>query len=271
MIMPSFSLRNLFYLCYGLVLLSVLLYVRFPTEKFRMYCERQIEHYLQFENCSIKKIRYRFPFGATLDQIRLENSAADNKSSMLVAELSLQTDVKGFGKNFSMDGNFYGGNFRSSLQIDYGAEEFLLNNITASGVQLEQLAESLNLAERKNTGTITFAGNYSAPFFHPSVGRGDGNVQIIDGTFQLAQPILGLPEIAYQKMQFQLKQDRESVELENGKLESEHLTADFSGDIVLGELRADSVLNLQGTMEPDQKLLNRDPAMQRYIKRLARR
>ena len=59
-----FSLRSLLYILYAVLLTAVLLYVRFPAEKFKQYCVGQIENLVPESTCTIKHIGYRFPLSA---------------------------------------------------------------------------------------------------------------------------------------------------------------------------------------------------------------
>lgn len=271
MIKPAFSMRNLFYFCYALVLLAVLLYVRFPGEKFKLFSEKQVEHYLQVDKCTIAKINYSFPFAVTFENIRFEKNANGQKSAIEVAELVLTSQIKGIGKKFTMGGTVYGGSFQSDLQIQYEGKHFLLENVGVSGVQVENLLDSLLLEERKTRGSMNFQGMYKAPFYQPFDGQGEGNVDISDGSIQLSQPILGLSDVAYDKLQFHVSQDKDRLKLDGGSLASAQLKVSFAGDVILEDLRIDSLLKISGTMEPANSLVTKDPAMQRYVQRLARR
>ncbi len=271
MIKPSFSMRNLFYFCYALVLLVVLLYVRFPSDKFKLFWEKQVEHYLQIDKCTIATINYRFPFAVTFENIRFEENANGQKSGIEIAELVLTSKIKGFGKKFNMGGTVYGGTFYSDLHIQYDGGNFLLENVGVSGVQVENLLESLQLGQRKTKGSMDFKGKYKAPFYKPFEGQGEGNTIVSDGSIQLSQPILGLSDVAFNKLQFHLSQDKKRIKLDAGSLASEQLKASFAGDVILEEIRLDSLLKLSGTMEPSKTLASQDPGMQRYVKRLVRR
>ena len=54
---------------YTIVLLGVLLYLRFPGERFKEYCEYRIEKWLPGVSCTIAGIGYEFPVKIIFEQM----------------------------------------------------------------------------------------------------------------------------------------------------------------------------------------------------------
>jgi type II secretion system protein N len=271
MFTPLFSIRNLLYLLYGAGLLIVLLYVRFPVEKFKVYCERQIEYYLDITQCSIKKIDYRFPFTVVFENVRLEENDDELKNIVELSDLIVTPQVKKPWSQFEVQAVVYGGKLQSDLTIGYKTKRFQLENIKVSGVKVEELMNSLQLVERKIGGELKFTGVYRAGFASPFTGEGECSVVISEGSIQFAQPILELEGIDFTQLEFQLTQDGENIRLKGGALQSEKVKAAFNGDIKLDATRVDSQLDLSGSLDPARALYTQDPGLLKYVTRLERR
>lgn len=271
MMTSLFSLRNFFYFVYAVILLTILLYVRFPTDKFKVYCENQIKYYLQLDTCTIETIKYRFPLALVFKNINVEEAESRQTNTIKFTEITILARAKRFGRNFEVQGSLYGGTFQSELKIEQKGQTFLLDNITVSGIQLNQLMDSFQLNERKSQGKMNFIGMYKAPVNEPFDGTGSGNISVMNGSFHLSQKILGLSDINFKNLQFQVTHDNELIKLDAGLLMSEQFKSVFTGEITLQKFWTDSRLQLKGTIEPTNKLYTSSPGSQKYVKRLLKR
>ena len=104
-----FSFRSLCYFAYGVLLTAVLLYVRFPAERFKEFCEKRIEHLLPGSSCNIDNVVYRFPLSTVLETIVISRVVDGQETDMVVERLAIYPEPLQFWKAFELKGEIYSG------------------------------------------------------------------------------------------------------------------------------------------------------------------
>lgn len=266
-----FSLRFFLYLLYGLLLTAVLLYVRFPTEKFKQFCEKRIEHYLPGTTCKIDKVVYRFPLSAVLAQVNLAAAEEMDLAALGIQELVVTALPKTLFSGYSLDGDILGGTFRAELDVDREGDTFQLNGIALQNIDLGNLVGSLGGIEREMAGVMEYSGNYQADSKRPLQGSGKGVVKVGKGSMALLQPVLGLSAIDFDSVVMSVTQDKGVVGLAEGKLNGQDIVADFTGELRVASPLVNSIVLLSGQMEPQDVFLRSRPREQKVVQRLLKR
>ncbi|MCP3892958.1 MAG: type II secretion system protein GspN [Desulfobulbaceae bacterium] len=270
MMRSIFSFRTLFYVMYGVGLTVALLYIRFPTEKFRTYCEIKVTRTLSASNCKIGSIVYLFPLQVRFNQIQIiENTAA--KPLFVLDSVDISPRGLKFWQTFSVDSQFYGGSFTSVGTVEWGEMSFKLGNIVAEGVDLASWTKELNLLKRGITGLLSFTGDYAATFNQPFSGSGQGLLNIDSGKMELSQPVLSLTEISYKAIRSKWQYKEDVLDFAEGVFDGKELKGEFSGSVTVNPYLAKSVLGLAGQLEAQTGFLKKNPKEQRLVKRLLRR
>ncbi len=271
MVHSIFSFRTLAYFAYAVLLTAVLLYVRFPAEKFRAYCEKRIEHLLTDSTCKIEGIAYRFPLSASFDTIKITRVINGLETSIVIDRLVISPEPLKFWKSFNLKGELYSGKFEARLDVDPQAQSFHLVNIHFEGVEVDALVQAIGLTERKITGILDFSGEYQAQNSHPGDGAGKGVVEISTGSMSLLQPILSLSTLDFEKVAVDVTLEKGLLKIAQGDLQGRDMTADFTGELRIAPQLLDSNLQLSGHMEPDETFLRSNPQEQQIVQRLMQR
>jgi type II secretion system protein N len=266
-----FSFRSLCYFAYAVLLTAVLLYVRFPAEKFKEYCEKRIERLLPGSACNVDHIGYSFPLSTVLENIVISRVVGGQESDMVVDRLAISPEPLLFWKAFKLKGEIYSGLFEAGLDFDTGAQTFQLENIRLEGLEAGKLAESIGLTDRKISGILGFSGSYQAPNSHPSDGSGEGVVEVVTGSMALLQPILALSTIKFEKIAVGVTRENGILRFIDGELLGEELIADFTGELRLVSPLLNSNIILKGHLEPDDGFLKSHPEEQQVVQRLLQR
>lgn len=266
-----FSFRSLCYFAYALLLTAVLLYVRFPAEKFKEFCEKRIEHLLPGSSCNIDHIVYRFPLSTVLETIVISRVVDGQQSDLVVDRLAISPEPLQFWKAFELKGEIYSGLFEAGLDFDNGTQTFQLENIRMEGVEAGKLAESIGLTDRKISGIWGFSGSYQAPNSHPNDGSGEGVVEVASGSMELLQPILALSTIEFEKITVDVSRENGILRFIDGELLGEEIVADFTGELRLTSSLLNSNLLLKGHLAPDDGFLKSHPEEQQAVQRLLQR
>lgn len=266
-----FSLRFFLYLLYGLGLTAVLLYVRFPTEKFRQFCEKRIERYLPGITCEINKVVYRFPLSAVLAQVKLTAREEEDQAGLGIQELVVTARPKTLFNGYLLDADILGGTLIAELDLDGQDNTFQLNNIALQNLDLGAVAGSLGDIEREMSGVLEYAGSYQADSNHPLHGSGKGLVKVGKGSMTLLQPVLGLSAIDFESVAMNVTQENGVVGLSEGKMNGQDIVADFTGELRVVAPLGNSILLLSGQMEPQDDFLRSNPREQQVVQRLLNR
>jgi type II secretion system protein N len=266
-----FSLRFFLYLLYGLGLTAVLLYVRFPTEKFRQFCEKRIERYLPGITCEINKVVYRFPLSAVLAQVKLTAREEEDQAGLGIKELVVTARPKTLFNGYLLDADILGGTLIAELDLDGQDNTFQLNNIALQNLDLGAVAGSLGDIEREMSGVLEYAGSYQADSNHPLHGSGKGLVKVGKGSMTLLQPVLGLSAIDFESVAMNVTQENGVVGLSEGKMNGQDIVADFTGELRVVAPLGNSILLLSGQMEPQDDFLRSNPREQQVVQRLLNR
>ena len=266
-----FSFRSLGYFAYAVLLTAVMLYVRFPAEKFKEYCEKRIERLLPGSACNVAHIGYRFPLSTVLETIIISRVVDGQQSDMVVDWLAISPEPLQFWKAFKLKGEIYSGLFEAGLDLDTGRQTFQLDNIRLEGLEAEKLVESIGLTDREITGIFGFSGSYAAPNSHPSDGSGEGVIEVVTGSMTLLQPILALSTIEFEKIAVEVTRENGILRFTDGQLLGEELVADFTGELRLASPLLNSNILLKGHLEPDDGFLKSHPEEQQAVQRLLQR
>ncbi len=271
MIHSVFSFRSLVYMVYAVILTAVLLYVRFPAEQFKQYCERRVENILPDSTCTIEQIGYRLPFSAVYKNIALNRVIDGQETALVVDQLVISATSPRFWRTFSLNGKVYSGLFAADLDFDRRAHSFELANLRIEGLEIGDLAKSIGLSERKISGIVEFSGDYKAPTSAPGDGNGKGLVQVATGNISLLQPILNLSTLEFDKLAVRVTQENGVVTLNEGEFLGREILADFTGELRIASPFLNSNISLSGHMEPDEGFLRSNPQEQQAVQSLLQR
>ncbi len=272
MVHSVFSLRSLLYVVYAVLLTALLLYVRFPAEKFKAYFEQRVERLLPGSACAIEDIAYRFPSSAAFANIHVMRTIDGQDTDMVVERLSITPEPMQFWRAFTLHGEMYSGLFTAGLDVDSAAQQFTLRDIRLKGLEVGKLTESIGLVDREISGILAFTGDYRGASNHPGDdGAGAGEIEVVNGSIGLLQPILALSAIEFDTLTVGLKRENGVVRFVDGELLGKDISADFAGEMRLAAPFLQSDILLTGHLAPDDVFLSNHPREQQFVQRLLQR
>jgi type II secretion system protein N len=258
--------RFFFYLVYGLMLMAVLLYVRFPTEAFKTYCERRLEKLSGIDECSIYGIGYHFPFTLELEQVKfLVKSGGENRVAIDNFQLSPVKNL--FGK-WRLEGSCYGGELSALLEIQLKRKMYSLHNIHFENIDLASLAGSIPALGRELTGRLDFTGEYEAGIDKPLAGTGRGHLLLKKGRIHLAQSVLTLETIDFEEINVRLRLQNRLLVIQKGKMDGNDMEATFAGTIRAPFFPPHGSLRMNGLLFSSAEFLAGRPVIARFFDRL---
>ena len=268
-VLPSlFSGRLLASLLYALMLSAVLLYVRFPTDKFKVFCENRLAMLLSVEVCTIERINYNFPLTLNFDGIRISRGSGSHQKGFFIDNLLIAVTPQSLGKTSFVSAALYGGQVSLRLETDFAGQTLRMQGINLTGLRLADLVQGPLVIDRKIEGIATFAGDYQAGFVDLMGGVGKGQVTIKEGNIDLLQPVLSLRRIDFTEAVCTLQYENRKIEIAEGKLQGKDVTAEFSGEFRLGPSLANTEWQLGGSLLPSAVFLQTYPREARMVQAL---
>jgi type II secretion system protein N len=263
------SSRFFLYVIYGLLLTAILLYVRFPTDKFKSFCEQRLEQSLHASDCRIKRIHYSFPISVVFEEIHITKSSREQQSALIIDQFKFRPGIR-FWQTFKMFGELYSGTFRATLALDRNEKSYRLTDIVLNNLNLNTILKDQGFVDRKVTGSLGGSGRYSAQWNNPASGEGKGRIEVKKGQIEFLQPILSLTAMNFDRINFDISVG-EQVELQQGKLKGKNLNADFEGSLdVMDSLLACRV-SISGLLEPKREFLQSHPNEAKMVQQYAKR
>ncbi|MDO9042189.1 MAG: type II secretion system protein GspN [Desulfocapsaceae bacterium] len=283
---------------YALLLVAILLYFRFPTQKFKIFCTQKVSQYLSGNECSIESLRYQFPLTLVANNLRLHVNNQAGKGSfsagaipgasgtgpdkqseaktpalaevLELPKVTLAPILSGLGKTFSISITAYGGTHWATLACDRAHNTFTLSKIEIKGLDLAKLPWLRAQTGRAITGLLTVEGSYSGQSGQGlSRGTGQGTAQIKKGTFDLLYPIFSLKNIDVESGEVLIKLQEQKLLLTKGKFSGKELAGTFAGQVdSLGANFAAMQLNMTGSLAPTPALVKKSGQAQPLLQQL---
>ncbi len=259
-------MQFLSYLLYALLLTCVLLYVRFPADKFEKFAERKIEEAFEGTDVNVGTFKLQLPFNIYLNKAVIAEKTSGDEILRL-QNIRIRPILSGFGLDYSLSGDLYNGTFTSQLLFAPRDDKFTLDDIELSAVDISQSKYVRMVSRREISGQLKFLGSYSA-----SMAGGDkdikGVITLRDGKFSLMQPVLSLKEMEVISLEAGLTFKNGSLELIEGTFKGKEIDAEFEGSVNISDRVESSNVNVSGSLVPQKDFLKEKPQVLRVVKRL---
>lgn len=261
--------RLFFYLTYGVILTFVLLYIRFPTEKFKTFWEQKVEQTFSNSVCSIDKIHYAFPAFIVFDTLKISKTAGEQAAVIVIDQLRVRPGIR-FWNTFILRGELYTGTVKAALNLDKKENGYKLTDIMLYELKLSEIIKHQGIVDRNITGSLSGSGKYQAQWNAPGTGLGKMRIAASSGSLELLHPVLSLSTIDFEQVNFDVSIG-EQVEIQQGKLKGKDLNGDFEGTVNVMNSFFDSRVSLSGLLEPRREFLQTHPVEAKMVKQYAKR
>lgn len=243
--------RGVGYLVYTLAILVVLLWWLFPQEALQRLLVGYLNRALPGLDWRVQAVTLRLPLTLKADDLAGYAAGGEPRPLVRVDELILQPDWAGSVRTRSLRADYSlhvdKGVVAGSLQLSGRPLHITAVQGTARGLQLADCPLLAHGLGREIRGQLsgTFAGDRDQF-------KAEGT--LVEGRLGLKRPILKHTELPFARMTMMLHGDRERVQMEQGKVESELFTGQFSGTVTMGPNNTISPgIDLRGTLQPKAK------------------
>lgn len=266
--------RLFFYCSYAVLLTGLLLYVRFPGDRFKAYCTRQVEALFEGTACRIGRLSYAFPIGLTLEEVEFSLTGTKGLPLIVLDSITLSPMLANPGRVFRLQGKTYSGQFCSTLHIKRNDKRFSLEAISIEHLNLSKMKSIHDVLGRNIKGLLDFSGSCSAVVNQYLGGKVQGKVKITNGEIALVQPVMALKTINLQEVEGEIEYDLQKLQILNGKMKGRELSADFTYTMHMVSPWYTSGVALAGNVAPraaflkdSQPLRNEIRALQKQYKK----
>jgi len=241
------------YLLYTLALLVLLLWLLFPKETCRRLLVQYINNAYPLLSWQVQSMTLRIPEGLILKGIEGYEPGDTKKPLVGVDSLTLRPDIAGTVQTKHLQAVYRmvlaKGVIAGIVQMDGWGKGLHIDG-SVQGLQLAECAILARQLEREVQGTVsaTFAGRLSS--LPEGIPEMEAKLSVTQGRLGLKRPILNHAVLPFSLAEVTLHGRGETVQLEQGKVDSELFTGQFSGEIKTFLDPAASQLDIRGTMQP---------------------
>jgi type II secretion system protein N len=257
---------------YTLFLTAALLYIRFPAEQFKVFCQTKLEQVFPETSCTINNLRFKYPFSLEAEEI---NITEDQGKKERIASISLATispKLRNPTALFHVDIKAYGGKHTFSLLLNKEDQLASLDNIEIKDMDLSRITFLHTILKRKITGLLSGKGSYHATWKDDDYkAEGQGDIIIEDGSFSLLLPVLSLKEIDLKSSKANISLRNNALQFEKGAFQGRELNGDFSGKVAFQYPLQFSKLVFKGSLSPLPPLLKKSRYAKNMVHQLKRR
>lgn len=250
--------------------MGTLLYLRFPQEKFKVFCQNAISDFSTEHTATIDSIQYSFPWQVSLQGVRFETVDSFSPDSYYLKSVNIRYTPEIGLQSFLITASLYSGELRGDLSLASENKTFTLANLNLVDIDIVQIIQSLGFTNRKVTGNINFNGSYRGSFTDVFGGHLSGSLLAENGFIELVQPILTMKKIPFDQIETQLHGNLTHLNIEKGELAGALLAANFSGYAVLQEPLSPGRISITGHLQTTQQMLAKHPRQKKMFERLRR-
>ena len=247
--------RNLLgYVLYGLVLIALLLYLRFPSDAVKDYIQAEGERANPPFTLSVDHIGPLIPFGLKFVKTRVSLRDSPNTLILKADGLSLRPSLLSLlgGKpDYSFRCAAYKGDTSGSIRLqEEGKKASVDAEIELTNVDLGEYTYLQELIGRTVKGTLSGTIKYNGQYRPMLDGSGEANLSLSEGMVELAEPFLTLKSIDFDEMEIDMVLNKRKINVGHLEFKGKQLQGKLSGTISLGKVLSESALSLSGTIEP---------------------
>ena len=236
---------------YTLLLTAALLYLRFPTEDVKLFCQGKLAQLLPETQCSIANFRYKFPFGLEVKTINFTDKQKKPQTLFTVGQALISTNLSAPLSQFHVAFSAYGGTHDFTILINRSEQTVTLENIHLVHLNLAEIPILGKASKREITGSLSGNATFRSSWnVDKPMRSGRGNMKIDKGSFGLLFPILSLKKIDLEELRTDFTFQKDRIQVSKGYFQGKELKGEFGGDLALRTPFELSALAFNGTLEP---------------------
>ncbi len=241
------------YLFYTLALLVLLLWLLFPKEACHRYVVQSINNSYPLLNWQVQSMTLQLTEGITLKGIEGYDARDTKKPLVRVDSVTLQPDIAGMMQTKHLQATYQmvlGKGVVAGVVQMTGWGKGVRVEGSVKGVQLVDCAILARQLEREVQGTVSATFEIRIPSLSEGIPEMEAKLSVAQGRLGLKRPILDHTVLPFSRAEFILRGLGTALQLDQGLVESELFTGEFSGDMTVSRDPVASQLDIRGTLQP---------------------
>ena len=260
--MRPFILKNrrwIGYTLYCVLLTLALLYYRFPSDAVRDYIQATVHRMNPSLLVTFERISLSFPLGLKFTQTEFHVRKDPEKTVFKTKEVIVRPKIWSLISRkpeycficMAYDGNLTGCiNFQKDDQGTQYNSSFTLNDI-----HIDDNSPLPSTIKGRLDGVLKGSITYSGRDIYDPDGTGEASINLFNGSFKLAEPVLGIKAIDFKEVLIKMTLKDQKLNISNAELKGDSILGQASGSITLKDSIQNSRLNIKGTIEPTAALI----------------
>ena len=252
--MKGKRIRFVGYASFGLLMVAVFLYARFPADAVRDYLIAHLEEEYPGVSLSLEYVKPALPIGLAAKAVDVRSRENPNralKADEIVIRLSLISLMKG-KTSLLFRGTGYGGRTHGTINFPraFSTAGSMKAEINLEDIDTRNLSALHEMLARQITGklnaSLTFGGRPE------KIIEGSGRIKftILNGTYPLREAVAGIDKIAFTAIAGDVQLSDRNLKINRLNLTGEKLNYSLKGNIALGGQKlGESSLDLTGSVE----------------------
>ena len=247
------------YTVYAILLTLVLLYLLFPSRDIKNYLEAKAEESSIPVHISIGNISPSLAFGFNLRETELSHQASPEKVLIRADRLFVRPGILSYLQGemkACFDGRLNDGLLEGCVQFNENDPDApFSSSMTLRDILLGKFDNLSDLIGRHMEGNLEGSFTYNGKIESFMEGTGEADFRISNGRIELQKPVLDLNTLDFDEVWVKLTLKKRRVDLTHVELKGPSIYGTLTGTISIRREFMDSGLNLQGTVDPSQSLL----------------
>jgi type II secretion system protein N len=228
-------------------------YYLFPSDAVKEYLAGQIRQRDPNLTVKIGRVSPAFPPGLKLYDVSVSHLG---QTLGTVKNLIISPDILSLflaTTHLSFQGKGYGGVLKGRVDvIKTSAKRAITIDADLAGIQVNQLEALSAITTHKISGMLDGKLAFKAESSDQAL---TGDLTLTDGQIEFSPPILNQDVVTFDTIDTELVFDGRSLNINRCELAGKQLDADVSGSIHFSGRSAGQILNLSGTLRPQEILL----------------
>lgn len=257
---------------YTFILTGALLYLRFPTDDFKLFCQNKLTQLLPGTQCTIDNLRYKFPFGIEIQTIHFKDQQKKKQTFFTIDKALIHPALTSPASQFHVSFSAYEGKHDFSILTNRSEQKLTLKDVHLDHLNIARIPFLQTTFNRELTGFLSGEATFNFSWDNKKRmnSDGQGNITIEEGSFGLLFPILSLKKIDLKELQSNFIIQKDLLKLSKGNFQGNELKGEFAGDLTLKSPFIQSEFAFQGTLEPLPPLLKKSKYAQNMLITLKR-
>lgn len=228
---------------YILAIGIVLLYVLFPADAVKNHLANKINRNVSEVQVAIGSLRLGFPPALTLKEVTF------SKNGTLLGSMDILKLSPGWlslfssRKAFKFKGQAYQGDVSGSCRVSFENDGIEASaSVNFSEIRLEQVPALK--AQTRDGLTGALSGSFQADASSTNPAAGNGHIFISDCNFALPEPLMGIQQLEFQRVEADFDFEGRKLEIRDGELDGTEFNGSVAGSIYFESPTAGSEMDL---------------------------